>query len=213
MKLKLPDFKYETKLWRRGYKYIGGVDEVGRGSFAGPLVAGCVVFRKNQEINVAINDSKKLTQKMREKANEWIKNNALAYGIGRASVSEINKFGITKATNLAFRRSITDCQNNAGLKIDYLLIDAFYVPYVKGLRRKNQMPVVKGDTKSISIAAASIIAKVYRDALMARLSRNPKYKKYKWDKNKGYGTKEHRKAIDRYGKSRLHRVSFLLEFD
>ena len=93
--------------------------------------------------------------------------------------------------------------------IDYLLIDAFYIPYVKGLRRKNQLAIVKGDTKSISIAAASIVAKVYRDKLMTALAKEKGYKKYKWHKNKGYGTKEHRQAIKRYGITKLHRKKFV----
>jgi len=203
-----PDFSFEKKFWKKGFRFIGGVDEVGRGAFAGPVVAGVVVFRENQKIDVLINDSKKLTQKQREKADIWIKQNALTYGVGSASVPDINKFGIVKATQIAFRKAIKNCNP----KIDFLMIDAFYIPYVKGLNRKNQLPIVKGDSKSVSIAAGSVIAKVYRDKLMTRLSKNPKYKKYKWNENKGYGTKAHQNAIKLHGKTRLHRVSFLLKF-
>jgi ribonuclease HII len=204
-----PDFSYERDLWKRGYKWVGGVDEVGKGCLAGPVVAAVVVFTKDSRVDCYINDSKKLTQKQRERADEWIKNNCWAYGIGSVNSAQIDKFGIKKATEMAFRKAIVKC----GARIDYLLVVAFYIPYVKGLRRKNQKPIKKGDQKSISIAAASIIAKVYRDGLMKRLSQNPKYKKYGWDANKGYGTARHLEAIKKFGKSRLHRVSFLLKLD
>jgi ribonuclease HII len=208
---KLPTFTYEKQIWRRGYRCIAGIDEVGRGCFAGPVVAGAVIFGKNQIQNpndkiqkgngrripgssrglsaarhdVVINDSKKLTKIQREIASEWIKENCLAWGVGEASASTINQVGIVKATEIAFRKAIvaanlkldarsvrregTSKKNLASRvshpvsHIDFLLIDAFYIPQVKGLRRKNQMAIVKGDSKSISIAAASILAKVYRD--------------------------------------------------
>lgn len=207
--MKLPDFSFENKAIKKGYKVIAGMDEVGRGAFAGPVVAGCVVLNKQIGLRwdplITINDSKKLSPKQREAANIWIRNNALTFGIGKASVTEINRFGIKKATEMAFRRAIKNCDK----KIDYLLIDAFYIPYIRGLRRKNQNPLIKGDSLSISIAAASIIAKVYRDTLMTKLSKNPKYRKYKWDENKGYGTLSHRKPIDKYGLTRLHRKKFV----
>ncbi|MGA3292284.1 MAG: ribonuclease HII [Candidatus Microgenomates bacterium] len=211
----LPDFSFEKKLQKQGYKFIAGVDEVGRGCFAGPVVAAAVafvpinnyqftIFNKLQN-KIIINDSKQLTPRQRELASFWIKRNAYCYGIGKAGVGEINKFGIKKATEIAFRKAIKNCNE----RIDYLLIDAFYIPYVKGLRRKNQKPIIKGDTKSISIAAASIIAKVYRDSLMTNLNKNPKYRKYKWAKNKGYGTKQHQEAIKKYGSTRQHRKQFV----
>jgi len=233
-----PNFLFENRLRKLGYKFIAGVDEVGRGCFAGPVVAGCVVFselgrvteaegvpssaRRESEKSrtgrasgktridsrhplVVINDSKKLSPKRREIADKWIRKNALAFGIGSASVSQINKLGIKKASEVAFRKAIVNCK----LSINYLLIDAFFIPYVRGLRRKNQKPIIKGDTKSVSIAAASIIAKVYRDKLMTDLGKKPKYKKYKWNKNKGYGTLEHRNAIKKYGLTRQHRKKFV----
>ncbi len=209
-----PDFSFEKRIWKKGFRVIAGVDEVGRGCFAGPVVAGCVVFTQNSKFEtlnsrqISINDSKKLNPKQRERSSYWIKRNALVYGIGKASVAEINLFGIKKASEIAFRRAIKNCSK----RIDYLLIDAFYIPYVKGLRRKNQKPIVKGDTKSISIAAASIIAKVYRDKLMTKLADNPKYNKYRWNDNKGYGTLIHRKAIKRHGITRLHRKKFVETF-
>ena len=207
--MNFPDFKFEKKLHKKGFRIIAGVDEVGRGCFAGPVVAGCVAFTSdfNFQIpdSVRINDSKKLTEKKRVVADKWIRRNAFAYGIGVASVFQINRLGIKKASEIAFRKAIKNCK----VEINYLLIDAFYVPYVRGLRRKNQKPIIKGDTKSISIAAASIIAKVYRDNLMMVLSKKPKFKNYGWGKNKGYGTEKHRNAIKKYGLTRQHRKAFV----
>lgn len=209
--MKLPDLSFENKAWKKDFRTVAGVDEVGRGCFAGPVVAGCVAFSPNSRYDtleskkIFINDSKKVTPKRREVASYWIKKHALCYGIGWANVGEINRYGIKKASEIAFRRAIKNC----GSRIDYLLIDAFYIPHVKNLRRKNQKPITKGDTKSFSIAAASIIAKVYRDRLMKRLSEKQRYAYYKWDRNKGYGTLQHRKAIKRHGVTRLHRKKFI----
>lgn len=202
----LPNLDFERKLLKQGFKMIAGVDEVGRGCFAGPVVAGCVVFSAApRHPSVIINDSKKLTAPQREVADVWIRQNARAVGIGMASVTQINKLGIKKATEIAYRRAISDCK----VKIDYLLIDAFYAPYVRGLARKNQKPIVKGDGLSISIASASIVAKVHRDKLMRSLATKSEYKKYLWHKNKGYGTKEHRDVILKYGITNYHRKQFV----
>lgn len=211
---KIPHFSFEKKLWKRGYRFVAGADEVGRGSWAGPVVAAAVVFDKDliaqlsNNLPVQIDDSKKLNPKQREKAAVWIKKNALSWGIGKVPASTINRFGIVKATKMAFRRAIkeTNKRVEAG-KIDFLLVDAFYVPYTKGLRRKNQKAIIHGDAKSISIAAASIIAKVYRDKLMRKLGR--KHKVYDWGRNKGYGTVKHQEAIKKYGLTRLHRKEFV----
>ncbi|KKT33453.1 MAG: Ribonuclease HII [Candidatus Woesebacteria bacterium GW2011_GWB1_44_11b] len=213
----LPDFNFEEKLWQRGFRFVAGADEVGRGSFAGPVVAAAVVFEPtalalssrafgsqkgaNRSL-VQINDSKKLRPRQREKAAIWIKENAYSWAIGASSVAEINKLGVGKATQIAFRRAIAGCE----LDIEYLLIDAFYVPYLRGLNKRRQKPIVKGDSLSVSIAAASIIAKVERDGLMRKLSRQ--FKEYRWGKNKGYGTKEHREAIKKYGTTKHHRRAF-----
>jgi len=201
----MADFSFERKIHRQGYRVVAGVDEVGRGCFAGPVVTGAAVFDQKLVNPPVINDSKLLSKKQRIIADKWIRENAKAYGIGTASVSQINRFGIKKATEIAFRKAIKNC----GAEINYLLIDAFYIPYVKGLRRRNQKAIIHGDTKSISIAAASIVAKVYRDKLMTDLSKKPGYRKYKWDKNKGYGTKVHRNIILKYGTTNLHRKQFV----
>ncbi len=196
-------------MWRQGYKIVAGLDEVGRGCFAGPVVCGLVVFDEGTDFSeVIINDSKKLRPKVRETSDRWIRKNAKAWGIGEASVSEINKYHLARATNMAFRRAIISC----GIRVDYLLIDAFFIPHVRGLRRKNQKAIVKGDQKSLSIAAASIIAKVYRDRKMLQFSRDPKHTMYGWGRNKGYGTREHQEAIRTYGITKLHRIVFVNTF-
>ncbi len=202
----LPDFSFEEKMTKKGYKFIAGIDEVGRGSFAGPVIASCVIL-SSASIDVYIDDSKRMTKRGREKASNWIKANSTAFGIGIASVAQINKLGIKKATEIAFRKAIKEV--NKKWNIDYLLIDAFYIPNVKGVNKKKQLAIVKGDRKSLSIAAASILAKVYRDSLMISLSKDVLFKHYKWHKNKGYGTAEHRNAIKKHGITKHHRKLFV----
>ncbi len=200
-----PDFSFEKRLWKK-FPIVIGVDEVGRGALAGPVVAGAVAL-KNINIPVKIDDSKKLNAKQREIADKWIRKNCLAFGIGKSPVSVINKYGIVKATEIAFRKAIRSLLVKIEKEKTYLLVDAFYIKYVKGIGLKNQKAIIKGDQKSITIASASIIAKVYRDKLMQNLSL--KYKKYGWEKNKGYGTKKHRLCLQRYGETVYHRSLFI----
>lgn len=241
----VPSFRYEKELWGKGYRVVVGSDEVGRGAWAGPVVASAVAFapgtqnakRKTQNQKIMIDDSKKLRPGQREKAEKWIKKNALCWGIGEAPVSVINRLGMAKASKMAFRKAIAACKRNleSGIRnqgsekatihnskytIQYLLIDAFYLPYTAGLpigKRKRltrthpvngrQLAIVNGDEKCFSIAAASILAKVYRDKIMQGLSR--RHPKYGWGRNKGYGTKEHQGAIKKHGLTRLHRKQFI----
>jgi ribonuclease HII len=243
--MKIPNFNYERRIWKHGYRCVGGLDEAGRGALAGPVVCGCVVFSHQSQYStfrvpdlIRIDDSKKLTNLQRQKADKWIKDNCLAWGIGVGSVAEINRLGISKATASGFRRSVTNTNTNFHTRVEYLLIDAFYVPYVRGLLRPrkslrkrskqgkylkitktqgNQLAIVHGDEKIFSIAAASIIAKVYRDKMMIGLSEKPaspsqyrsSYKKYGWEDNKGYGTQKHIRAIRKYGATKWHRKLFI----
>lgn len=210
---KRPSFRIEKKLWQR-FTFIAGVDEVGRGSFAGPVVAGCVIFNSHSSFprNIKVDDSKKLTSRQREKASVWIKKNALSWGVGEIPTALINRLGMARATKMAFRKAVSEARKRLGKSIDYLLIDAFFIPYVRGNPKGRQRAIINGDEKSLSIAAASIIAKVYRDKLMLRLSKKVKFKKYGWGKNKGYGTKEHQLAIKTYGITRYHRKAFVKNF-
>jgi len=206
-----PTFDYEKRLWEKGYRFVGGADEVGRGAFAGPVVAAVVVFDPlniSWPKDIIIRDSKKLTKKQRAVSASWIKENTY-WGIGEASVALINKDGIGKATKIAFRKAISEVAYHLPKSLEHLLVDAFFVPYAKGVPKAKQTPIIKGDETSFSIAAASIIAKVHRDAIMRFLG--IKFKKYKWSKNAGYGTAEHIKAILSSGVTPHHRKSFLIK--
>lgn len=196
------DFSIENSLWNQGYNLICGIDEVGRGCFAGPVVAGAVVFPKSARLISGIADSKLLKPKQREELSEEIKNKALAWAVGEISVLNINKVGIGKATQMAFRKAL----KLLAIQADFVLIDAFYINH---LNKKKQRPVKDGDKICASISAASIIAKVYRDNLMTKLHNI--YPQYGFSKHKGYGTKFHQEAIGNYGLSRVHRKSFKLE--
>lgn len=203
---------------------IAGIDEVGRGAFAGPLVAAAVVFKPSllalpsrafgsQEDarirRVYLNDSKKLTKKQREVSAEWIKENALAWGIGKASAGYIDRHGLTKATFYAYRAALRQVQRTLDGPIDILMLDAFYLPRMRGLKKYQQFAFKKGDAKSPSVAAASIIAKVYRDDLMTKLAKISPYKRYSWEQNVGYGTRSHIQAIKTFGATKHHRQLFL----
>ncbi|HVA96902.1 MAG TPA: ribonuclease HII [Candidatus Acidoferrales bacterium] len=195
----LPTFDYESKLWNQGLQYIAGVDEVGRGCFAGPVVAAAVILTPNFPEKERVNDSKKLSAKVREELAVIIKEYAIAFSIAEISVSVINKIGIGKAAQQAFVNAIVSLKT----KPEHILIDAYMI---QALQKANQTAIIHGDSISISIAAASIIAKVYRDELMQKL--HPQYEVYDFFTNKGYGTKKHRDAIGKYGLCELHRTSF-----
>lgn len=192
----------ETQLWNAGYTLVCGVDEVGRGCFAGPVCVGAVIFPKGTVLIDGLADSKLLKPNQRIKIAEEIKKNALAWAVSEISVSHINKIGIGKATQMAFRKAL----RLLSVQADFVLIDAFYIRH---LNRKRQKAVRDGDKICASISAASVIAKVHRDKLMKKLHK--RYPQYGFSKNKGYGTAVHQKAIKLYGLTKLHRKSFNLE--
>lgn len=196
---KNPSFKFERPLWNKGYNLIAGLDEVGRGAFAGPVVAAAVILPKDFKIN-GINDSKKLTHKKRAELSKYIKKHSNSYVICKVGIKFINKHGIGKATEKAFLNCIKRIN-----KVEYLLIDGYKI---KKYGSNNQMGIIHGDSLSVSIAAASIIAKVYRDNFMTKL--HNKFPEYNFLENKGYGTKKHRDAIRKHGLSEIHRTSFKL---
>lgn len=195
----MPDFEIENRLRSEGYVNICGVDEAGRGPLAGPVCAAAVILPDGLIID-GLDDSKKLSEKKREQLFEIIKENALAYSVGFADVPEIEEYNILNATFLAMNRAI----NSLVVKPDYCLIDGNRTP--KGILFPSET-VVKGDSKSYSVAAASILAKVTRDRLMTEYAE--KYPEYNFAKHKGYGTKEHYEAIRKYGVCAIHRLSFL----
>lgn len=186
-----------------------GIDEVGRGAFAGPVVSAAVIFDpKKTEANLIseIDDSKRLRPQKRRLLAKEIKKQAIYWEIATVSVANINRVGIGKATNMAFRKSLRVIVKLLGENRPYVLVDGFHVRYIKGVGLKHEKAIIKGDQKSISIAAASIIAKDHRDRIMRNLSL--KYTKYGFGRNKGYGTKEHQRAIKKYGLIKVHRRSF-----
>lgn len=187
---------YEKKAKIDGKSVVAGVDEAGRGPLAGPVVAGAVVLRQS-EFESRIDDSKKLTEKMREKAFiEIVK--LCDVGIGQASVEEIDSINIFNATLLAMKRAIAELKEEP----DLILVDGVMdIPVAKP-----KICLTEGESKSLSIACASIAAKVFRDRLMVDLDRE--YPNYGFAKHKGYGTREHMEAIRRYGLCPLHRRSF-----
>ena len=192
------NYKYERELKDTGIKYIAGVDEVGRGPLVGPVVTACVVLPEKFYLD-GLTDSKKLSEKKRNYYYEEIKKQALGIGIGECSAEEIDKYNIYEATKIAMKRAINNCLKEC--KIEHILIDA--------MKLDLDIPttsIIKGDLKSITISAASIIAKVTRDKLMREL--DIKYPMYDFKKNVGYPTKEHIAAINKYGILKEHRKTF-----
>lgn len=195
-----PSFREEKILWNKGLDSIVGLDEVGRGAFAGPVVAAAVILPQDFKIN-GINDSKILSPLKREILSEYILKYAIDYYISEVEVNYININGIGKSTDKAFLK----CLNRINTKYDFVLIDGYPL---KDFDRNVQKGIIHGDALCVSISAASIIAKVYRDNLMIKLHK--KYPEYNFSKNKGYGTKFHQYAIKKYGLSDVHRKSFNL---
>lgn len=182
-------YAYEKKLYNEGYNYIGGTDEAGRGPLYGPVVAACCVLPKDFVLE-GLNDSKQLSEKKRNMYIDYIKENALAYGIGIVSAEEIDEINIYEASRKAMILAINEVREK--LKVDYVLTDA--MPLNIDIP---SLPIIKGDAKSITIAAASVIAKVTRDEMLYEVDK--KYPQYGFAKHKGYPTKAHIEAINKYG--------------
>ncbi len=196
-----PDFSFEAVLWEQGIQYIAGLDEVGRGALAGPVAAAAVVLPAGASTTAAligIKDSKQLTAEQREKWSASIRNIAVAWEVGLASNAEIDAMGIVPATQLAMRRAI----NRLRVRVEYILIDYVHLSEVV----IPQESLVKGDERSISIASASIVAKVARDAILCDL--DCQYPGYGFAQNKGYGTQAHRIALSKQGLTPVHRRCF-----
>ena len=191
--------EYEDKYISEGFNYIGGTDEAGRGPLVGPVVASCVIFPKDY-VNEEINDSKKLTEKKREKLYDIIMKDAIAVGIGIVSNKEIDEINILEASRKAMILAYEEACKK--IKIDVLLTDAMKID---SLDIKVE-PIIKGDQKSISIGAASIIAKVTRDRILYELDR--KYQMYELKKHKGYPTKRHIELINKYGVTEDYRKTY-----
>lgn len=195
----MPDYSFEKAQKQNGYSFICGVDEAGRGPLAGPICAAAVILPEDAEIE-GLNDSKKLTEKKREALFDVVKEKAIAWSVAFATVEEIEKHNILNATFLAMNRAIEGLQ----IKADFALIDGNRIP--KDIKIPCET-VVKGDSLSMSIAAASILAKVSRDRLMLEI--DSQFPQYEFKKHKGYGTALHMDLIRKYGPSKHHRPSFL----
>ncbi len=189
---------FERRYWQAGRSLIAGVDDVGRGPLAGPVLAGAVIFEQNYFLP-GVRDSKKLSPQKRIELAAIIKQEAICWAIGSAGVDEIEQYNIRQATFMAMRRAIAAL----ACRPDFILIDGenlSEIPY-------DSIGIIGGDNKSFTIAAASIVAKVERDQIMTELDRN--YPLYRFAQNKGYGTKEHIQILRQYGPSIQHRRSFL----
>ena len=189
-------YTYERELISKGIKLIAGIDEVGRGPLVGPVVAACVILPLNYQLE-GLTDSKKLTEKKREKFYDILMKDAISIGVGVISEKVIDEVNIYEATKLAMLEAI----NNMKVKPEHLLIDA--------MKLNTNIPstsIIKGDSKSLSIAAASVVAKVLRDRMLIEL--DTKYPMYDFKNNKGYPTKKHLEAIDKYGIIAEHRRSY-----
>ena len=192
--------QYEKEYGHLGY--ICGIDEVGRGPLAGPVYTAAVILPADNKL-LYVNDSKKLSEKKREELYDEIMNTALAVGIGCNGPERIDEINILQATYEAMAMAV----NNLKIKPDVLLIDAVHIPQLESFK---QVSIIKGDAKSISIAAASIVAKVTRDRLMAEYAKE--YPEYGFEHNKGYGSADHIAALKKYGPCPLHRRSFIGNF-
>lgn len=195
----MPDYSIENEIRLKGFSLVAGVDEAGRGPLAGPVCAAAVILPKGCEIE-GLNDSKKLSEKKREKLYDVIIEKAIAYNIQLVNNDVIDEINILQATMLA----MTNAVNSLAVKPDYVIIDGNKVP------EQLNIPfdcIVKGDAKSMSIAAASILAKVTRDRLMLQLDK--KYPEYEFSRHKGYGTKLHQEKLLEYGPCEIHRKTFI----
>lgn len=198
--------QFEKQLRAEGLKYIAGIDEVGRGPLAGPVVSACVILQEDFDV-LGVDDSKKLSEKKREELFDKILSKSIAYGIGMCDNSVIDEINILNATKKAMAEAVTKAEmmlrDKVGCGIDHLLIDALKLDDVD----IPQTGIIKGDGKSLSIAAASIIAKVTRDRMMQDYAKEYPY--YAFESNKGYGTHAHYEGIKEHGITPIHRKTFL----
>ena len=197
----LPDLHLEMEQWHAGKKYVAGIDEAGRGAWCGPVAAAAVILPAGEQIlNLlqGVRDSKLMSAKQRYFWEEKIKTHALCWQVAMASHDEIDEMGIVPATRLAMQRAIAGLQPQA----EFLLIDAVKLPELK----IDQASLIKGDQKSLSIAAASVLAKTSRDTLLIELSET--YPQYEFERHKGYGTRAHRQHMHQFGPCEIHRKSF-----
>ncbi|MRR30123.1 ribonuclease HII [bacterium] len=201
---KYPDLRFEIPLWQSGLTAVAGLDEAGRGAWAGPVAAGAVILPAGAvaddllERLHGVRDSKVMTSRQRGVWAEQIRLEALAWGVGFAECDEVDTLGIVPATRLAMERALAACKRS----VEHLLVDAVRLPGIN----LPQQALIKGDARSLSIAAASVLAKTARDAVMIEMEET--YPGYGFAMNKGYGTAVHRAGLDEIGPCPMHRFSF-----
>ncbi len=193
-----PTLERERALWAKGFQVVAGLDEVGRGPIAGPVIAAAVVFSPGQQPIEGLRDSKLLGSKERERLADEVRRAAFVWALGGASVREIDRINIRRATALAMRRALARLNHDP----DYVLLDGHPLPE---LHRAHES-VIDGDALCQSVSAAAVIAKCARDRLMARLA--PRYPDFGWDHNKGYATRDHLSALSKTGPTPHHRITF-----
>lgn len=197
------DLLLEQNLIEQGYSYVGGVDEAGRGPWAGPVSAGCVVISDPTQMVDGVGDSKKLSADKRESLISEIKEKSTAWGVGLVSANEIDEIGIQEAVLKAMRTAVNQCEEQIGQKLDYIIADGLGIRLIDGYKMDK---IKAGDAKHYTIAAASIIAKVERDRLMYKYAQ--KYPEYGFDSHVGYGTKKHIEALETFGPCEIHRKTY-----
>lgn len=197
-----PDTKKEEQLWKKGFKYVVGIDEAGRGPLAGPVVVAGVVIGSSEDLVEGVKDSKKMSKKRREEVFESIKKKCKAYAIGIIDAKEIDRIGIKYAVRKGMKKVLRDIEDKLKEKVDYIISDGAVYPI-----SEYEMEILdKGDNYHYSIAAASVLAKVTRDRMMEEYSKV--YPVYGFERNSGYGTKEHLESMSEYGICDIHRKSF-----
>ncbi|MGI6423016.1 MAG: ribonuclease HII [Candidatus Dojkabacteria bacterium] len=199
----VPDIQLEKSLWRKGIKYVVGLDEAGRGPLAGPVCAGAVVIDSSTQLLPTVRDSKKMSIKKREVVFDEIKSTCLAWGIGMVSAKEIDRVGIQKAVRVAMQQALAQVEKMLKSRVDYLIVDGTNVSTIIGY---NMEKIKGGDMKHYSISAASILAKVERDRYMREIAN--RYPDYCFEKHVGYGTKLHMELLKKFGPTDIHRRSF-----
>lgn len=203
MRIIKPNIFLEKSLWEKGYLNVVGVDEVGRGPWAGPVIAGAVVIHSAKQVVKSVRDSKKMTKIQREKAFVEIIKKSSAFGIGIISEKEIDAIGIQKAVKKAMIRALKNIKIKFGIDVSYVLVDG---SNTAPLTNYESLRIKRGGLYHYSIAASSVLAKVTRDKIMLNLAK--KYPLYGFHKHVGYGTKMHFKALEKYGICQIHRKSF-----
>lgn len=199
----IPTLAYEQALWKKGYSIIAGVDEAGKGPWAGPVTAGAVVIKNKKQIIPGVRDSKLMTKKQREEAFDQICNKSLAFGIGIVSAEEIDLVGIDYAVKKAMELALDAIQKKFHITIDFVLVDGIRT---KQLDHFSSQRILHGGLYHYTIAAGSVLAKVTRDRIMKEFAKQ--YPQYLFEKHVGYGTKEHQEALQRFGSCPIHRKSF-----